>query len=85
MTLKRYAVSEQIPDEQLTEAYASTCRTIGYVLRNSEPVTAAKWYLRSLRWPAGRVISAKGLVASALRFVSGKREVCSAENASVNR
>jgi len=81
----RYAVSEQIPPERVAEAYASTCRTLGYVLRNSEPVTAAKWYLRALRWPAGRVMSVKGLVASALRFASRKREAGSAENASVNR
>ncbi|MBA4190998.1 MAG: family 2 glycosyl transferase [Planctomycetaceae bacterium] len=81
----RYGVAEQVPAGRVAEAYASTCRTLGYVLRNSEPVTAAKWYLRALRWPAGRVLSVKGLVASALRFASGKREPSSHENASVNR
>ncbi len=81
----RYGVAEHVPPDQVAEAYASTCRTLGYVLRNSEPVTAAKWYLRALQWPAGRVMSLKGLVASALRFTSGKRESGSAENATANR
>ena len=81
----RYGVGELIPAAELNEAYASTCRTLGYVMRNSEPVTSAKWYLRALQWPTGRVSSVKGIVAAALRFVSGKREACSPENASVNR
>ncbi len=81
----RYGVTEQVPTRRVAEAYASTCRTLGYVLRNSEPVTAAKWYLRALRWPAGRVMSLKGLTASVLRFVSGKRETGSHENAAMNR
>ncbi len=81
----RYGATEHVPPDRAAEAYASTCRTLGYVLRSSEPVAAAKWYARALRWPAGRVASAKGLVACALRFASGKREAGSAENATANR
>jgi glycosyltransferase involved in cell wall biosynthesis len=82
---QRYGVEENVSDERIAEAYASTCRTMGYVLRESEPVTSARWYLRALGWPAGRLVSAKGLVAAMLRWASGKRAVGSAENASVNR
>jgi len=81
----RYGAAEHVPTAQVAMAYASTYRTLGYVLRNSEPVTAAKWYLRALRWPAGRVLSVKGFVASALRFASGKRDAGSPENSTANR
>ncbi len=81
----RYGIAEEVPADRVAEAYASTCRTLGYVLRESEPTTAARWYLRALRWPAGRLISAKGFVASVLRLVSGKRAVGSPENAGANR
>ena len=81
----RYGVGEEVPREVVAEGYASTCRTMGYVLRGSEPREAAKWYFRALRWPAGRLASAKGLVASALRLLSGKRAAGSPENAAVNR
>jgi glycosyltransferase involved in cell wall biosynthesis len=81
----RYGVSEEVPGEVVAEGFASTCRTMGYVLRASEPRAAARWYLRALAWPAGRLASAKGLVASALRLVSGRRAAGSPENATVNR
>jgi len=75
----------EVPPGRVAEAHASTCRTLAYVLRESEPGTAARWYLRALRWPAGRVASAKGLVAAALRLASGRRSAGSPENASENR
>jgi len=81
----RYGATDEVPSERIAEAYASTCRTLAYVLRPSEPATAARWYLRALRWPAGRVASAKGLVAAVLRLVSGRRSAGSAENATENR
>jgi glycosyltransferase involved in cell wall biosynthesis len=81
----RYGAADHVPPDRVAEAYASTCRTLGYVLRNSEPVAAATWYARALRWPTGRVASLKGLVACALRLASGRREPGSAENASANR
>lgn len=74
-----------VPGEQVAEAYASTCRTMGFVLRGSEPVTAMRWYLRALRWPHGRLASVKGLVAAVLRWASGQRSAGNPENASVNR
>jgi hypothetical protein len=58
---------------------------MAYVLRASEPLTAARWYLRALRWPSGRLASLRGLTASILRFLSGRRAAAAPENASVNR
>ena len=80
----RYGVAEDLAPEVVAEGYASTCRTMGYVLRASEPREAAKWYLRALAWPAGRLASAKGLVASLLRLASGRRTTGSPENATAN-
>jgi hypothetical protein len=81
----RYGVAEDVPPEAVAEAYASTCRTLAYVMRASEPATAARWYLGALRWPAGRAASAKGLLAAVLRFLSRRCAAGSAENATANR
>ncbi|MDB5305823.1 MAG: glycosyl transferase [Gemmataceae bacterium] len=80
----RYGVNEAIPAAVVAEGYASTCRTVGYVMRAPEPATAARWYLRGLRWPNGRKASAKGLVAAVLGMLRRKRVGGSAENASEN-
>ena len=80
----RYGAKDEVPPRALAEGYASTCRTIGYVMRASEPETAVKWYLRALRWPNGRPISVKGLAASVLAMLLGKRVPGAAENATVN-
>ena len=81
----RYGVAEAVAGGVVAEGFASTCRTMGYVLRGSEPREAARWYLRALRWPAGRLASAKGLVASALGMLGGRRAAGSPENATANR
>ena len=80
----RYEVRKDVPASAIAEGYASTCRTIGYVMREAEPLTAAKWYWKALKWPAGRSISIKGFVASMLAALSRKRSVGSAENATAN-
>lgn len=82
---RRRGIAENVPPERVAEAYASTCRTLAYVMRASEPITAARWYWRALGWPSGRAASAKGLIASLLRLLSGRRAAGSAENATVNR
>jgi glycosyltransferase involved in cell wall biosynthesis len=81
----RRSISSEVPMTAIAEAHASTCRTMAYVLRASEPLTAARWYLRALRWPSGRLASLRGLTASILRFLSGRRAAAAPENASVNR
>ena len=80
----RYAVGDRVPAEVIADGYASTCQTIGFVMRASEPSTSLKWYLRALRWPARRVISLKGLIAGALAALRGTATKGSPENATAN-
>ncbi|MEO2090871.1 MAG: glycosyltransferase [Gemmataceae bacterium] len=68
----------------IAEGYSSTCNTLGYVLRPSEPLTAARWYARGLAWGGEPVRSAKGMVAAAVRWASGIRSPGAAENATAN-
>jgi glycosyltransferase involved in cell wall biosynthesis len=81
----KYGVRSEVPERSIAEGYASTCRTLGYVLRSSEPIAAAGWYLRALQWPSSRLASLKGLLAIAWRAALGPRVPGSAENASENR
>jgi glycosyltransferase involved in cell wall biosynthesis len=79
----RYSAADDIAPEVIADGYASTCQTLAYTIRPSEPVAALRWYLRALAWPARRVISLKGIAASVLAL----RKNCvkgSAENASEN-
>ncbi len=80
----RLGIAREVSPEVVAEGYASTCRTLGYVMRASEPETAAKWYSRAMKWPHGRFASAKGLIASALVWLRGKRVAGAAENATAN-
>lgn len=80
----RYGVGDGVPADVIADGYASTCQTLGFVLRASEPLASLRWYLRALRWPARRVVSLKGLAAGVLATVRGKRARGSAENASAN-
>jgi len=66
------------------QGYASAFRTLTYLMRPSEPLTAAKWYWKALMWPGDRIAAAKGIVASVLRYASRRRAPGSAENATAN-
>jgi glycosyltransferase involved in cell wall biosynthesis len=55
--------------ETVAEGYASTCRTLGYVLRRTEPRESFRWYAKALRWPHGRIASLKGLAAAVIYSV----------------
>jgi glycosyltransferase involved in cell wall biosynthesis len=79
----RYGVAGVVSAAVRDEAYASTCRTMGYVMRDAEPRAAAGWYGRALCRAAGRVTSARGLLASLLRLPR-RRAAGSAENATEN-
>jgi glycosyltransferase involved in cell wall biosynthesis len=80
----RRGLKDELPAGTVAEGFASTCNTLGYVMRPSEPLTAVRWYARGLTWGGRRKESLKGIAAAALRWVSGKREKGSAENASCN-
>jgi len=83
--LFRRELANELSRGVIGEGYASTYRALGYTLRNSEPLTAAGWYLRALAWPGKRLEAARGLAASLAAWARGKREPGAAENASVNR
>lgn len=80
----RYAASESVPAEVIAEGYASTCRTLGYVTRASEPREAVRWYLRALKWPARRFLALKGIAGVARAALKGRRADGAPENASCN-
>ena len=80
----RRGLANEIPVKVVGEGYASTCQTLGYVMRPSEPLTGLKWYWRAMQWPGNRVAAAKGIVASLLKFASGRRVPGSPANATVN-
>lgn len=73
-----------VPKRIVAEGYASTCQTLGYVLRGSEPMTAARCYWRALMWPSRRTIALKGLIRCARIGLGRRRAIGSAENASAN-
>jgi glycosyltransferase involved in cell wall biosynthesis len=49
------------------EAWGSTCRTMAYVLRDKEPLTAAGWYVRAARHDRRWIKSAKAIVGGLVR------------------
>lgn len=81
----RQGLGEVLAPPVIGEGFASTYRTLGYTLRNSEPLTAAHWYLRALAQPSRRCAALKGLVASLIRWLRRSRTPPAAENASCNR
>jgi glycosyltransferase involved in cell wall biosynthesis len=80
----RLGLNQELPKDVVAEGFASTCRTMAYVMRDSEPLTAAQWYLKAIAWPGRRWLAAKGLAASGVMWARGKREPGSAENATAN-
>jgi glycosyltransferase involved in cell wall biosynthesis len=80
----RYGVGEEVPREVIADGHASTCQTMAYTMRASEPFAALGWYLRALKWPARRMISLKGVAASTLALVRRNCAKGSPENASEN-
>jgi glycosyltransferase involved in cell wall biosynthesis len=80
----RYAIGDTIPAKVIAAGYASTCRTLAYVIRAAEPLAAAKWCAKALRWPDARVASAKGLAAALVAWGKRTREAGAAENATAN-
>lgn len=68
----------------VAEGYASTARTMGWVMRSCEPFTAIRWYLEALRWPHRRWDSVKGLAASVFQCLRPRRASTAPENLSVN-
>jgi glycosyltransferase involved in cell wall biosynthesis len=83
--LFRRGLRHRIPRPVIREGYASLCHTLGYVLRDAEPGTAARWYLRAGAWSGRPVGVARGWLACAARWARGGRVPAAAENATANR
>ncbi|OWK43217.1 glycosyltransferase family 2 protein [Fimbriiglobus ruber] len=83
--IDRRGLGAELPPAAIAEGYTSTYIALAYTLRPSEPLAAARWYWEALKWPARRGEVARGLVASALAWVRGRRTTGAAENAAVNR
>jgi len=83
--LFRRGLDEVIPPAVVAEGYASTCQTLGYIMRGSEPREALRWYARALRWPALRQHTLRGILGVWKTWMLKARVPGSAENASVNR
>ncbi|QJW96466.1 GT2 family glycosyltransferase [Frigoriglobus tundricola] len=80
----RHGLAQNVPAEVIADGYASTCQTLGFVLRGNEPAASVRWYLRALKWPARRAVSLKGVVAGALAALRGARAAGAPENARAN-
>jgi glycosyltransferase involved in cell wall biosynthesis len=80
----RYGIGDTVPAGVIAAGYASTCRTLAYVLRRAEPLASARWCLRAMGWPDARVASAKGLAAALVAWARRAREAGAAENATAN-
>lgn len=80
----RRGLNDELPPHVIAEGYASTCCTLGYILRSSEPLTAMKWYGRALGWGGRRIEAVKGMLASGLIWMRGTATAGAAENATVN-
>ncbi len=82
--LHRNGLSADLPAGVVAEGCASTCRTLAYVMRGSEPRTSLRWWLRALAWPHQRRESARGLATTLAAWALGRRAAGSAENATAN-
>ena len=81
--LDRRGLAADLPPGVAGEGYASTYRSLAFVMRSTEGRTAARWYLRALA--TGRTRPAvKGLLGLVKPLVRGRRDSTGA-NATANR
>jgi glycosyltransferase involved in cell wall biosynthesis len=81
----RRQLGRHLPASVVAEGYASTFRSLGYALRQSEPSQAVRWYLRACRWGGPRWhASIKGLAAVGYHWLRGRRVGSAPENLSEN-
>ena len=81
--LDRRGLAGELPPGVAGEGYASTYRSLAFVMRSTEVRTAARWYLHALA--TGRTLPAvKGLLGLVKPLVRGRRDSTGA-NATANR
>ena len=61
--VEQYGLGEKVSARSLQEAAASTCRTLGYVLRQSSAREAARWYWRAWQQGGHWWLTCRGLLA----------------------
>jgi glycosyltransferase involved in cell wall biosynthesis len=85
----RRGLQDRLTRDDVGVGYSSTCGALAYVLRESEPLAAARWYWRAARWSGRPLSAARGLLACAARWanqvLTGRRVAASPENAAANR
>jgi glycosyltransferase involved in cell wall biosynthesis len=70
-SLVRRRNAESADEAAQAEAWGSTCRTMGFVVRDQQPVAAAKWYARAARHDGKWVAAARAIAGSLLRRPRG--------------
>lgn len=85
----RRGLRHRLTRRDVGEGYTSTCGALAYVLRESEPRAAARWYCRAAWWSGRPLTAARGLLACAARganqVLTGRRIPAAPENAAANR
>jgi len=66
-SLVRHRNSESANHKSQARAWASTCRTMGYVLRKREPRAATTWYARAARHDGHWLASLKSVLGGFVR------------------
>lgn len=81
----RRGAANHVPAATVAEGYASTFRALGYTLRDPEPGTSVRWYLRALQYGGNRREAVRGLAGTLLAWIRGPRSAGTPENATANR
>jgi glycosyltransferase involved in cell wall biosynthesis len=67
--MERAAARGRASPAAVAEGFASTCRTLAYVLRRTKPRESLAWGVRALGWPHRRLLSLKTLAGTLLARV----------------
>ncbi|HJZ89795.1 MAG TPA: glycosyltransferase [Gemmataceae bacterium] len=66
-SLVRRRNAESADGAAQAEAWGSTCRTMGFVVRDQHPLAAAKWYVRAAGWDGRWAAAIKAILGSFAR------------------
>lgn len=63
--------SHPFSKQALHRGYASTCQSMAWACRRTQPLSAMAWYARSLQWPGLRAAAIKGMMGTLLQPLRG--------------
>ncbi len=66
-SLLRRRNRELAEPKTIGQAWGSTCRTMGFVLREKEPIASATWYGRAVHYDGRWVATAKAVIGNLIR------------------